>query len=703
MLTLLSCNATGLFSNGLVQTLSLDQQGVVVIHGINNDRTPPTANGAGKTSLINSITHILFGENPTGRGDTDIVNSVWSRGCWAQVRFRLQDQREYRVTMTRGWKGEYPDKATETLPCAIHENGDRLDGTDLYFEELVHAKWTDLRGTKTLDTRKRVLAILGMSYDQFLATSYLAQQRGLAFISGKNKDRMQLITELTDMSVWDRCCVEARTRFALAETSARIHKTGVEGAEAVLNATPPAITEDEAGQHSLRVMQLSEQLETNRSWSSGIKDYIDTASADLAGAKADLNKLNGSAYAVNVKILEAKYELQRLDASLAAPSTVPKVDRTKEIRDNLERVRWMWNQAAHKLVEKPGGGDQCDRCGSHVSAATSLDYQARLEAEIEVYKNDVDNITLELTEQWAKDEAETTRLRDEAFSEIRTKQYNVQLTIGSLASEAAGFSSEITRLANVIKTTEASIQSCREDAHKLDSGCVSINAEIARLVDILDRHEEVAARRVQLVKSIADGKEKLSEAEARVAVLAAVIKGMGDKGIKAYKFGSIIAKLNDLIADNIRILTDGQVQVWFSPWKERANAKTDDDIVAEIQIFVREGPKDEVELALYSGAERQQIVLAIIRAFNQLAVQQGGGTNMLALDEIFGMFDEASSASALRFIESIKASNWGTIFVITHSPFIRDHISYNQIWTAVKNQHITRIETSNVRTDRSVI
>jgi len=171
-----------------------------------------------------------------------------------------------------------------------------------------------------------------------------------------------------------------------------------------------------------------------------------------------------------------------------------------------------------------------------------------------------------------------------------------------------------------------------------------------------------------------------------------IVKGMGDKGVKAHKFGAMIQVLNDLVAENIRVLTDGQVQVWFSPWREKANAKNGDDVVPEIQIYVKEGPKEQVELALYSGMERQQIVIAIIRAFNKLAILQGAGTNLLFMDEMFGMFDEASAATAIKLMNQLKDSDWGTIIIVTHNPDIKQLIDYDQLWTATKENHITTLK-----------
>ena len=85
-------------------------------------------------------------------------------------------------------------------------------------------------------------------------------------------------------------------------------------------------------------------------------------------------------------------------------------------------------------------------------------------------------------------------------------------------------------------------------------------------------------------------------------------------------------------------------------------------------------------------------MIAIIRAFNKLAVLQGAGTNLLFMDEMFGMFDEASAATAIKLMNQLKDSDWGTIVIVTHNPDIKQLIDYDQLWTAEKLNHITTLK-----------
>jgi ABC-type lipoprotein export system ATPase subunit len=66
------------------------------------------------------------------------------------------------------------------------------------------------------------------------------------------------------------------------------------------------------------------------------------------------------------------------------------------------------------------------------------------------------------------------------------------------------------------------------------------------------------------------------------------------------------------------------------------------------------------------------------------------------MDEMFGMFDEASASTAIKLMNQLKSGEWGTIIIVTHNPDIKQVLDYDQIWTAVKSGHITTLKRETV-------
>lgn len=76
-------------------SLDLNNQGYVLINGINNNPTDASkSNGSGKSSIIEAIVYALTGE--TIRGTKDIVNKVSSNGCKIILDFKV-DNDSYRI------------------------------------------------------------------------------------------------------------------------------------------------------------------------------------------------------------------------------------------------------------------------------------------------------------------------------------------------------------------------------------------------------------------------------------------------------------------------------------------------------------------------------------------------------------------------------------------------------------------------------
>ena len=82
-------------------SLDLNNQGYVLINGINNNPTDASkSNGSGKSSIIEAIVYALTGE--TIRGTKDIVNRVSSNGCKITLDFKV-DNTSYKIIRTKDY------------------------------------------------------------------------------------------------------------------------------------------------------------------------------------------------------------------------------------------------------------------------------------------------------------------------------------------------------------------------------------------------------------------------------------------------------------------------------------------------------------------------------------------------------------------------------------------------------------------------
>lgn len=67
--------------------LDLDNQGLVLIEGLNNSDNSFKSNGSGKTSALSAITYALYGITLNNTKGNDVINRQEGKNCWVKLTF----------------------------------------------------------------------------------------------------------------------------------------------------------------------------------------------------------------------------------------------------------------------------------------------------------------------------------------------------------------------------------------------------------------------------------------------------------------------------------------------------------------------------------------------------------------------------------------------------------------------------------------
>ena len=69
--------------------LDLENQGLVLIEGVNKSNDSFDSNGSAKSSLLSSITYALYGKTEKGLSSDDVVNNIEKKNTKVQLEFSI--------------------------------------------------------------------------------------------------------------------------------------------------------------------------------------------------------------------------------------------------------------------------------------------------------------------------------------------------------------------------------------------------------------------------------------------------------------------------------------------------------------------------------------------------------------------------------------------------------------------------------------
>ncbi|MFA5036438.1 MAG: SMC family ATPase [Candidatus Izemoplasmatales bacterium] len=156
------------------------------------------SNGAGKSSLLDAITWVLFGE--ARRHDDAVINQRTQReNKHAKVTLDF----EYEDSLYRVQRSKQKDKTT-TLDFYINIKDDR---------------WKSLTMSSLRSTEEYIQQTLRLDYETFVNASFFLQGKADMFAQQKPSDRKRILSNILRLDVWEEYKEETTIRRRVSESS----------------------------------------------------------------------------------------------------------------------------------------------------------------------------------------------------------------------------------------------------------------------------------------------------------------------------------------------------------------------------------------------------------------------------------------------------------------------------------------------------
>jgi DNA repair exonuclease SbcCD ATPase subunit len=505
-----------------------------------------------------------------------------------------------------------------------------------------------------------VLEAVGITYDRFLCTSYLTQQAGgLSFIRGTNSQQMSGIFESLGLRDWDKVMEGFKTNrdyASLRVTQLESSLAQVDSALAVL-VLP---TDQEIVAEGQKEAERAKHIEV-------AQGHLTVAEKMLSDMKVQLALLEQNVNPYTQPLANANGQLAWLKQTGPNRQSTDLISIDQQIYSANSQI---------KACESSAKAKNCPTCKQSLPTASTQN----VEQEIQKHRKQLSYLEA--------NRANIVKTMSDAFSkELAEAEAKVALLIqNSNIFEASGVVEQKAAAKKSIVQYESQVSHWKVELQRL-------HGEQAQYTAWVNKNAQITEKRSKLI-------EQRQVIEAEYAVVkkdhdewAWLWKNSGDKGFKSWKLASSIDRLNAILAEVLGEI-DPSLKVWCQSFRYKAKAPKQvvkqDDLIHEFTIFVRDGTKSVVPLELYSGGESSVIAIALMVAQWRLSSEQGGGTNLLALDEIASALDQRSSQLVANFIESLKTVG-KTVIMISHNNLI-DIMDFDHKWRVTKKNDISSIE-----------
>lgn len=602
--------------------VSLDNAGLVLIQGRNEDDSSATSNGAGKSSIADALCWALYGETARGESGDSVVNDFAKSNCSVEV--VIEDGASvYSVTRHRKHK--------------THKNATVVSVSNAGTETVIS------KGTEK-ETQELINTIMGCDKDVFCAAIYAGQEDMPNLPKMTDKQLKVMIEQSAGIEDIEAAYALARQKLLAAQNAVAARNAAVLLNEQTIDTLRAKIEnakvslESSEREKQEKIKALEEEADAaGRQMRELLAKIKAVPLADINARVSELSAQIAGRDAALEEIAQIRLQVQQsADASQQLQNRVTalqeQIDKLKSDMENVE-----------SLVEK-----SCPTCGSKIEKGPEAvaHFKTHIAAKIEAASKEID-------------EALQKQIVRKSLREVLVKEADEKAALipdmSDLMTEFNGLQATITHVA----TMKANARTLHEKVTSRTSAADSLKTTASPWVSVIESHEIEIERRE---REIEVGKKLLIAEKKQESIYASVVKVFGPAGIRAHLLDTVTPFLNARTSDYLSALSDGNITAVWSTLTKTAKG----ELKEKFSIDVAHA-KGGASYGLISGGEKRKVRLATALALQDLVASRA--TKPIDLwvgDEIDDALDPAGLERLMVILER-KARERGTVLVISHN------------------------------------
>ncbi len=362
-------------------------------------------NGAGKSSLLDAITWVLWGK-ARARRDDELIR-LGQTEMEVEYTFILNDD-VYRIVRKR--------------------DASKRGRSDLSFQIEDAGGWRTLTENSLRNTQRKINHLLRLDYDTFINSAFLLQGRADEFTMKRPAERKKILGDILGLELYDRYTEQAKKQAAekdreLAVGEAEIERIEQELARESEYRAELAAAEQEAAQLNQELQAAERDMLTLRDQHRAINDQqrqLDDLRDRLTAVETDLTDITEVMAAAQIRIDEYQDILAR----------------RVEIENGLKQLNQAraavkdWEQRLQESVKLSTRKHQLDTA---FNAA-----KAKIKADLQEIQATINRLTPKVTAiEGQQEQLTTARAELEALQILEAKKKSGQETLTALAQESA--------------------------------------------------------------------------------------------------------------------------------------------------------------------------------------------------------------------------------------------------------------------------
>ncbi len=499
----------------------------------------------------------------------------------------------------------------------------------------------DLTEHKIPDTYKKIQELIGLDFEIFSQLTYQSSTDLLEFLKATDTNRKKFLINLFNLEKYPN--IGEVIKMKLSESEKLSYKFDGE-MKSIKDFLNEAVIEEKQTLIEVPIVE-------------------DTKRTQLAKAENEFNEYESLCKKIDKNNLYIKdRDKLEFDMSLVKPAD------NKALYDGQSRIKeeitalTVQKKNFEKSLNDLDISDTCYACGQTIDNSQSVMLQSNLEEDLFKTKNKLTKLSTDITTvQKEIDEYEKKihewELNTKTIEKFEQLSQFIDNSIPATYPDFDTLKNEIQVLKDELKNQENK----RDEAIESNEKIKSHNTKVDTLIE---QKRYFLARQELLNNDILKLKSKIKN-------LNILRKAFSTTGIVAFKLENLTKELETVINEYLSDLSDGQFQVIFRLNGEKLNI-----------VVINNGQESPIETV--SGGEFSRIQTAILLAIRNVLSKIGGNyINLLFLDEITGVLDEAGKE---KLIEILQEEDNLNIFLISHDfthPLIdkisitkKDNVSY---------------------------